>query len=86
MKYAELPRVVIWSSFINPAKDCARDERISESNRSSSHCYAKSKVGTVSDRVACCAKCVAQCNFYCLYVRVYRGGPGAWPDFRTHQR
>ena len=29
MKCATLSRVVIWSSFINPAMDCARDERIS---------------------------------------------------------
>ena len=28
MKCATLSRVVIWSSFINPAMDCARDERI----------------------------------------------------------
>src|SRR5438477_428048 len=24
---------------------------------------------------------VAECNFDCRIVRVYRGGPGAWPDF-----
>jgi hypothetical protein len=52
MKCATLSKVVIWSSFINPAMDCAGDERISESNRSSPHCYAKSKMGTVSDPVA----------------------------------
>jgi hypothetical protein len=73
---------VIWSSFINPAMDCARDERISESNRSSPHCDAKSKMGTGSDRAAGFAKCVSECNFHCRNVRVYRGGRSAWPDFR----
>src|SRR4029077_19964286 len=74
---------VIWSSFINPAMDCARDERISgEINRSSPHCHAKSKMGTVSDRVARFAKCVSECNFYCRNVRLYRGGTSARPDFR----
>jgi hypothetical protein len=67
-----LSRVVIWSSLINPAMDCVRDERISgETNRSSPHCHAKSKMDTVSDRVAGCAQCVAERNFECRHVRVY---------------
>ena len=34
-------------------------------------------MGTVSDGVAGFTKCVAECNFDCRNVRVYRGGPGA---------
>jgi len=63
--------------------DCVRDERISgESDRSSAHCHPKSKMGTVSDDVAGFTKCVAERNFDCRHVRVYRGGLGARPDFR----
>ena len=75
-------RVVIWSSLINPAMDCARDERFSgESDRSSANCHPKSKMGTVSDRVAGCAQCLSEYNFDCRNVRVYRDGPGACSDF-----
>src|SRR5512132_3725972 len=50
---ATLSRAVIWSSLINPAMDCVRDERIiGESDRSSAHCHPKSKMGTVRDSVA----------------------------------
>ena len=63
--------------------DCVRDERIiGESDRSSAHCHPKSEMGTVSDDVAGFTKCVAECNFDCRHVRVYRGGLGASPDFR----
>jgi hypothetical protein len=63
--------------------DSVRDERINdESNRSPAHRHAKSKMGTVSDDLAGCAKCVSKFNFHCRNVRVYRGGLGAWPDFR----
>ena len=80
---ATLSRVVIWSSFINPANDWVRDERIiGESNRSPAHCHAKSAMGTVSDDVAGFTKCVAEFNFHCRHVRVYRGGLGAKPDVR----
>src|SRR6266481_84413 len=76
-------RVVIWSSLINPAMDCARDERIDgENNRSSADCHPKPKMGPVSNRVAGFTECFAECNFDCGNVRVYRGGPGARPDFR----
>jgi hypothetical protein len=62
--------------------DCARDERISgESDRSSANCHPESKMGTVSDGVAGFTKCVAEYNFDCRHVRVYRGGPGVRPDF-----
>ena len=72
-----------WSSLVKSAMDCARDERIiGESNRSPAHCHAKSEMGTVSDDVAGFTKCVAECNFNCGYVRVYRGGVGVRPDFR----
>jgi hypothetical protein len=82
-KCVTLSRVVIWSSLINPAMDCIRDERIiGESDRSSAHCHPKSKMGTVSDDVAGFTKCVAKRNFDCRHVRVYRGGLGASPDFR----
>src|SRR6476646_8029995 len=63
MKCATLSRVVIWSSLINPAMDCARDERISQGNRSSPHCHPKSEMGTVSDDKAGFAKCVSECDF-----------------------
>jgi hypothetical protein len=67
-----LSRVVIWSSLINPAMDCVRDERISgETNRSSPNCHPKSGIGTVSDGVAGFTKRVAECNFDCRHVRVY---------------
>src|SRR5258707_11372423 len=82
-KCVTLSRVVIWSSLIHPAMDCVRDERIiGESDRSSAHWHPKSKMGTVSHRVAGCAKCVSECDFDCRNVRVYCGGPGARPDFR----
>jgi len=78
MKCVTLCRVVIWSLLINPAMDCARDERISgESHRSSTYCDSKSEMGTISNGVARFSKCVAECNFNCRNVRVYRGGPGA---------
>ena len=74
---------VIWSSLVNAAMDCVRHERVSgESNRSSPNCHPKSEMGTVSDGVAGFTKCVAECNFDCRHVRVYRGGLGARPDFR----
>jgi hypothetical protein len=74
-------RVVIWSPLVNPAMDCVRDERIiGESNRSSAHCHPKSVMGTVSDHLAGCAKCIAECNFHCRNVCLYRGRFGAWPD------
>ena len=80
-EYATLSRVVIWSSLISPALDRARDERISgESNQSSAHCDAKSQMGTVGDDVAGFMKC-RRMQFRLPDVRVYRGGPGAWPDF-----
>jgi hypothetical protein len=80
---ATLSQVVIWSSLINPAMDFIRDERIiGKNDRSSAHCHSKSEMGTVSDRVAGFTKCVAECNFDCRHVRVYRGGLGARPDFR----
>ncbi len=67
--------------FISPAMDRARDERISgESNQSSAHCDAKSQMGTVGDDVAGFMKC-RRMQFRLPDVRVYRGGPGAWPDF-----
>ena len=82
-KCVTLSRVVIWSSLINPAMDCVRDERIiGKSDRSSPYCHPKSKMGTVSDGVADFTKCVAECNFDCRHVRMYRGGLGASPDFR----
>jgi hypothetical protein len=63
--------------------DFVRDERIiGESDRSSAHWHPKSKMGTVSHRVAGCAKCVAERDFDCRNVRVYCGGLGARPDFR----
>ena len=81
---ATLSRVVHLVIAYQPAMDCVRDERIiGESNRSSAHCHAKSKMGTVSDDVAGFAKCVAECNFDCRNVRLYRGGLGAGPDFRS---
>jgi len=46
------------------------------------HCDTKSQMGTGRHGVAGFTKCVAECNFDCRNVRVYRGGPGAWPDFR----
>jgi hypothetical protein len=62
--------------------DFVRDERISgESDRSSAYCHPKSEMGTVSDDVAGFTKCVAECNFDCRHVRVYRSGLGASPDF-----
>ena len=71
-KCVTLSRVVIWSSLINPAMDCVRDERISgETNRSSPNCHPKSGIGTVSDGVAGFTKRVAECNFGCRHVRVY---------------
>jgi hypothetical protein len=80
---ATLSRVVIWPSLIKPVMDCVRDERIiGESDRSSTDCHAKSQMGTVSDRVAGFAECIAECDFDCGHVRVYRGGFGASPDFR----
>ena len=83
MKCAALSRVVIWSSLINPAMDCARDERITgESNRSPAHCHSKSEMGAVSHDVADFTKCVAECNFDCRDVRLYCGGSVARPDFR----
>ena len=82
-KCVTLSRVVIWSSLINPAMDCVRDERIiGESDRSSAHCHPKSEMGTVSDDVAGFTKCVAERNFDCWHVCVYRGGLRASPDFR----
>jgi hypothetical protein len=63
--------------------DCVRDERIiGESDRSSAHCHPKSKMGAGSDGVAGFTECVAECNFDCRHVRVYRGGLRASPDFR----
>jgi hypothetical protein len=63
--------------------DCVRDERIiGESDRSSAHCHPKSEMGTVSDDVAGFTKCIAERNFDCRHVCVYRGGLGARPDFR----
>jgi hypothetical protein len=83
IQYATLSRVVIWSSLINPAMDCARDEQISgESDRSPAHCHPKSQMGRVSHSVAGFTKCVAEYNFDCWYVRLYRGGRGAGHDFR----
>src|SRR5262249_35295049 len=76
-------RVVIWSSRINPDMDCVRDERIiGESDRSSANCHPKSQMGAISDKVAGFTKCVAECNFDCWHVRVYRGGPSGRPDLR----
>ena len=70
-----------WSSLVKSAMDCARDERIiGESNRSPAHCHAKSEMGTVSDDVAGFTKCVAECNFDCRNVRVYRVGSRASPE------
>src|SRR4029077_5118458 len=85
-KCVTLSPVVIWSSLINPAMDCVRDERNNgESDRSSAHCHPKSKMGSGSDAVAGCTKCFAECNFDCRHVRVYRGGLGVRPDFRGIQ-
>src|SRR5262249_32081660 len=82
-EFATSSRVVIWSAPMNPVMDSVRDERISgESDRSPANCHPKSKVGTVSNNVAGCSKCVTECNFDCRNVRVYRSGPGARPDFR----
>lgn len=39
-------------------------------------------MGTVSNRVAGFSQCIAERNFDCWHVRLYRGGLGAWPDFR----
>ena len=81
-EYATLSRIVIWSSLISPAMDRARDERISgESNQSSAHCDAKSQMAQ-SATTWLASRNVAECNFDCRNVRVYRGGPGASPDFR----
>src|SRR4029453_12617049 len=80
---ATLSRVVIWSSLINLAMDFVRDERIiGKSNRSSADCPPKSKMGGGSGEVAGFTECVAECNFDCRHVRVYRGGHGVSPDFR----
>src|ERR1700757_2178310 len=81
MECGTISRVVLWSSLLSPAMDCIRDERIiGENDRSSANCHAKSKVGTVSDHLAGCTKCVAECNFDRRHVRVHLRRPGTWPD------
>ena len=80
-EYATLSRVVIWSSLISPAMDRARDERISgESNQSSAHCDAKSQMAQSATTWLASRKSPDAISI-AGFVRVYRGGPGAWPDF-----
>ena len=62
--------------------DFVRDERIiGESDRSPANRHPKPEMGTVSDGVAGFTKCVAERNFDCWHVRVYRGGLGFSADF-----